>query len=171
VSSPLTRLPAPSPLRPAHVFRRSPIAPARIHYTVPARVRNALTLALAVWQKDDDRLGLSGRKARPRLHRGDAGMTAPRVSERKDGGPSLQPTRRRKRSLGITLFVLGASATAAFADSQDGRCREENPDRPQDCRSSEGHWTGGHGVGDGEASKILGAHDNLSLQPAFPMVL
>jgi hypothetical protein len=81
-------------------------------------------------------------------------MTVPRVPEREGADPSLQSTRRRKRSLGVTLIVLGAGATAAIAVAQDGRCREDSPDPPLDC--SRGHWIGGHGTGGGQGFVTFG---------------
>jgi hypothetical protein len=71
-------------------------------------------------------------------------MTVPRVPPLEDrDDAAAQAKSRRKRSLGVTLIALGAGA-AVFAASQDGRCRQDNPNRPQDCRSSGG---GGHGSG------------------------
>jgi hypothetical protein len=77
-------------------------------------------------------------------------MTVPRFPLHE--AREAQAAHRRRRSVGITLVVLGAGAAAAFAASQDGRCRQNNPDRPQDCRSS---GSGGHGVfsGGGRASE------------------
>src|SRR5580704_4917511 len=76
-------------------------------------------------------------------------MTVPRISKREDGDPSSPTTRRRKRSLGVTLLVLGASTTAAFA--QDVWCSADYPDPPEDCWSFGGYWSGGHRVGRGHA--------------------